>query len=169
LWVPASLAIHSKAYWRAATQRRDTAAYLLESESYDKYLDAVYLAGYAAECARVFTTTGCPGMPSLPERGMADRSAIRRGFDFAQRSRTIPETSGRRLRVGAKGLMMAKQATIQPEAPRWEEKRTPETRRVENLLRGAGYERVDAYRYNSASIRVRVIDQRFEGMSMPDR
>lgn len=39
------------AFWRAATQRRDTAAYLLKSESNDKYLDAVYLAGYAAECA----------------------------------------------------------------------------------------------------------------------
>ena len=27
---------------------------------------------------------------------------------------------------------------------------------------------VDAYRYNSASIRVRVIDPRFEGMSVPE-
>jgi HEPN domain-containing protein len=41
----------AKAFWRAATQRRGTAAYLLNSESNDKYLDAVYLAGYAAECA----------------------------------------------------------------------------------------------------------------------
>ena len=41
----------AKAFWRAATQRRDTAAYLLASESSDKYLDAVYLGGYAAECA----------------------------------------------------------------------------------------------------------------------
>jgi HEPN domain-containing protein len=41
----------SKAFWRAATQRRETAAYLLKSESNDNYLDAVYLAGYAAECA----------------------------------------------------------------------------------------------------------------------
>ena len=28
----------------------------------------------------------------------------------------------------------------------------------------AGFEQVDAYRYNSASIRVRVIDPRFEGL-----
>jgi HEPN domain-containing protein len=41
----------AKAFWRAATQRRNTAAYLLKSESGDRYLDAVYLAGYAAECA----------------------------------------------------------------------------------------------------------------------
>jgi hypothetical protein len=33
---------------------------------------------------------------------------------------------------------------------------------VEEVLRKAGFERVDAYRYNSASIRVRVIDSRFE-------
>jgi stress-induced morphogen len=71
--------------------------------------------------------------------------------------------------VGAKELVMAKRATIQPEAPRWEDKRTPETREIEEVLRRAGFERADAYRYNSASIRVRVIDPRFEGMSIPDR
>lgn len=48
--------------------------------------------------------------------------------------------------------------------PLWEAKRTDETRRVEDVLRSAGFERVDAYRYNSASIRVRVIDSRFEGL-----
>ena len=47
----------------------------------------------------------------------------------------------------------------------WEAKRTGETRMVEDLLRNAGFETVDAYRYNPASIRVRVIDKRFEGMS----
>jgi hypothetical protein len=41
----------AKSFWRAATQRRDTAAYLLKSESSYTYLDAVYLGGYAAECA----------------------------------------------------------------------------------------------------------------------
>lgn len=45
----------------------------------------------------------------------------------------------------------------------WESKRTRETRGVERRLR-ARFERVDAYRQNSASIRVRVIDPRFEGM-----
>jgi hypothetical protein len=46
----------------------------------------------------------------------------------------------------------------------WEAKRTDETQMIERVLREAGFETVDAYRYNTASIRVRVIDQRFEGM-----
>ena len=46
----------------------------------------------------------------------------------------------------------------------WEAKRTDETRQVEAVLQKAGFETVDAYRYNSASIRVRVIDPRFEGL-----
>ena len=49
-------------------------------------------------------------------------------------------------------------------ALRWETMRTEETRHVESVLRGEGFEQVDAYRYNSASIRVRVIDSRFEGL-----
>jgi len=52
--------------------------------------------------------------------------------------------------------------------PHWEAKRTDETRLVEDTLR-QGFERVDAYRYNSASIRVRVIDSRFEGLSPEKR
>jgi hypothetical protein len=47
---------------------------------------------------------------------------------------------------------------------RWK-KQTDETRGVEKVLRDAGFERVDVYRYNLASIRVRVIDRRFEGLS----
>ena len=50
----------------------------------------------------------------------------------------------------------------------WEEKRTPETQSVEKLLR-EHFEKADSYRYNSASIRVRVIDSRFEGMSREKR
>ncbi len=46
----------------------------------------------------------------------------------------------------------------------WQAKRTDETRFVEEILRNAGFQTVDAYRYNSASIRVRVIDSRFEGL-----
>lgn len=46
----------------------------------------------------------------------------------------------------------------------WESKRTPVTRMVEESLRGY-FKRADAYRYNPASIRVRVIDPSFEGMS----
>ena len=49
-------------------------------------------------------------------------------------------------------------------APAWEAKRTDETRQVEEILKRAGFDQVDAYRYNSASIRLRVIDRRFEGM-----
>jgi hypothetical protein len=51
----------------------------------------------------------------------------------------------------------------------WETKRTDETRKVEEVLRAAGFKQVDAYRYNSASIRVRVIDPRFEGLSPEKR
>jgi stress-induced morphogen len=55
-------------------------------------------------------------------------------------------------------------ATTQP----WEAKRTSETRMVEDFL-GQHFKQVDSYRYNSASIRVRVIDPRFEGMSREKR
>src|SRR5882724_4476442 len=58
---------------------------------------------------------------------------------------------------------------INTSTPRWEAKRTDETREVEDILRKAGFEQVDAYRYNSASIRVRVIDPRFEGLSPEKR
>ena len=40
----------------------------------------------------------------------------------------------------------------------WESKRTPETRTIEDLLRRT-FEQADSYRYNSASIRIRVIDK----------
>lgn len=50
----------------------------------------------------------------------------------------------------------------------WEKLRTPETRAVEDLLRQR-FEKVDAYRYNSASIRIRVIDPHFEGKSISQR
>lgn len=54
-------------------------------------------------------------------------------------------------------------------APAWEAKRTEETRNVEDVIRRAGFGNVDAYRYNSASIRVRVIDEQFEGLSVEER
>jgi hypothetical protein len=53
--------------------------------------------------------------------------------------------------------------------PKWDTKRTAESRMVENALRSAGFERVDAYRYNSASLRIRVVDSRFEAMSQDQR
>lgn len=52
--------------------------------------------------------------------------------------------------------------------PPWEARRTSETRMVEELL-GKHFKQVDSYRYNSASIRVRVIDPRFEGLSREKR
>ena len=52
--------------------------------------------------------------------------------------------------------------------PPWEEKRTAETRRVEDHLR-QHFRQADAYRYNSATIRVRVVDPRFEALSREQR
>ena len=50
----------------------------------------------------------------------------------------------------------------------WEEKKTKETRKIESLFR-TEFPQTDAYRFNSASIRVRVIDDRFEGKSIAER
>jgi acid stress-induced BolA-like protein IbaG/YrbA len=52
---------------------------------------------------------------------------------------------------------------------RWKSKQTDESRFVEVELRKAGFQQVDAYRFNSASIRVRVIDPRFDGLSQAKR
>lgn len=52
---------------------------------------------------------------------------------------------------------------------RWEAMRTDETRALEQTLLAAGFARVDAYRYNSATIRVRVIDERFAKMPHKER
>lgn len=51
---------------------------------------------------------------------------------------------------------------------RWESMRTDESRTVEDALRKT-FQSADAYRYNSASIRVRVVDPRFEGKSDAER
>jgi len=51
---------------------------------------------------------------------------------------------------------------------RWETMRTDESREVERVLRTV-FPSTDAYRYNSASIRVRVIDPRFQGKSTEER
>ena len=50
----------------------------------------------------------------------------------------------------------------------WEKKKTPETRRLESIFQKV-FPCTDAYRFNSASIRVRVIDERFEGKSIDER
>jgi hypothetical protein len=66
--------------------------------------------------------------------------------------------------VGRKALVMPKSK----QKPLWEDRRTPETRKIEDLL-GTKFDRVDAYRFNSASTRVRVIDPRSEGRPTEDR
>jgi stress-induced morphogen len=53
-------------------------------------------------------------------------------------------------------------------APEWEHLRTEESRRVEDVLREE-FAEVDAYRFNSASLRIRVNDSRFEGLSREQR
>jgi hypothetical protein len=51
----------------------------------------------------------------------------------------------------------------------WQAKRTDESRLVEEVLRRGGFSQVDSYRYNSAVIRVRVIDPRFENLPVEQR
>jgi hypothetical protein len=53
--------------------------------------------------------------------------------------------------------------------PEWKEKTTVDSQVVVDLLRQHGFAKSDAYRFNAASIRVRVIDDRFEGLSHEDR
>jgi stress-induced morphogen len=55
-----------------------------------------------------------------------------------------------------------------PMKNRWEAKRTGESRKVEKVLRKE-FPNTDAYRYNNASIRVRIVDPRFEGKSIEER
>ncbi len=50
----------------------------------------------------------------------------------------------------------------------WDEKTTEETRMIEEQFRKE-FPLTDAYRYNSASIRIRVVDERFEGKSLDER
>src|SRR2546425_515486 len=51
---------------------------------------------------------------------------------------------------------------------RWKGMRTRETKKVEEILRRE-FPESDAYRYNSASIRIRIIDPRFKGKSTEER
>jgi len=50
----------------------------------------------------------------------------------------------------------------------WEQLRTDESRHVEEVLR-EHFEAADAYRYNPASLRVRITDSRFRGKSREER
>ena len=83
-------------------------------------------------------------------------------------SRDFQRVAGQRLATHAETLLRLGGGPIAMTntfTPVWERKRTDETRQVEEVLRQAGFQQADAYRYNSASIRVRVIDPRFEGRS----
>ncbi len=53
--------------------------------------------------------------------------------------------------------------------PAWQSKQTEESSLVETKLRDAGFEKVDAYRHNSASLRVRIVDERFRGKTNEQR
>jgi len=48
-------------------------------------------------------------------------------------------------------------------------RQTAETDHIEAVLKKAGFEEPKAYRYNSAVIRLRVIDPKFEGMPVERR
>jgi hypothetical protein len=52
--------------------------------------------------------------------------------------------------------------------PTWHAMRTDESRMVEELVRKQ-FPNADAYRFNSASLRLRVIDERFRGKSIEER
>ena len=52
--------------------------------------------------------------------------------------------------------------------PRWATMQDDDSREVERVIR-QGFPHADAYRYNSASIRVRVVDERFRGKSIEER
>src|SRR3954469_19901128 len=55
-----------------------------------------------------------------------------------------------------------------PKPNLWEDRKTDETRAIERALRER-FPDTEAYRYNSASIRIRVIDDAFKGKSDRER
>jgi hypothetical protein len=50
----------------------------------------------------------------------------------------------------------------------WDNRRTEETGKLEKIL-SRDFQSVEAYRFNSASIRFRIVDSRFEGKSIEER
>jgi hypothetical protein len=59
---------------------------------------------------------------------------------------------------------MAGRSKVRP----WHSKKTKETEMIEKALR-TKFPNTDAYRYNSASIRVRIMDGSFEGLTESER
>jgi hypothetical protein len=51
----------------------------------------------------------------------------------------------------------------------WNGKQTDQSADVVRAFRTNGFRKIDAYRYNSVSIRVRVIDKRFKGKTRRQR
>jgi stress-induced morphogen len=105
--------------------------------------------------------SGGVSAPAWPLRGRGDVEQC----DAAERYRRDKQLASHRksnLRMGGGTITMTTTTTA------WETKRTAETRAVEDLLR-QHFKQVDAYRYNAASIRIRVINPQFEGTSREKR
>ena len=66
--------------------------------------------------------------------------------------------------MGRAEALMTARAKVHP----WHGKRTDETRKLEEELR-KHFPRSEAYRFNSASIRIRIIDDLFKGKSESER
>lgn len=64
---------------------------------------------------------------------------------------------------------MAGKNDVEAASTSWETLKDADSRRIEDLFRQEGFGRVDSYRLNPVSLRIRVIDPRFEEMSVPDR
>jgi hypothetical protein len=68
-----------------------------------------------------------------------------------------------RKRSGVKQADFRRAAWQMNASTTWKQWRNAETRQVEQAFQTHGFKKVHAYRYNSASIRVRIIDPRFKG------
>ena len=148
-------------------------------------LEAQYIGGYSVECSfkalidarsyppqsrsaagQVERKRCCPHSGACQEDASVRldyRLAVRDRAERHRRDQRPASHRARHLSLGRRADAMTTATT-----PAWDAKRTAETRMVEDRLR-PHFERVDSYRYNSASIRVRVIDSRFEGMSREKR
>jgi hypothetical protein len=186
-----SMSLSSRDFQRAARQRLTTAEFLLEN---NYTLDATYLAGYAIECtlkALILESTSFDereGMLARITSGRQMHKPETLGAILKDLGHPIPLRIVRRLRrsdwcgakryrrnprfledressrrLGGRTVIMNQSTT-----PRWQAMQDKETDKVEEVLRKV-FPRTDAYRFNSASTRVRVIDERFEDKSTEER
>lgn len=63
--------------------------------------------------------------------------------------------------LGKKVQMICRERTVSNILRGWKIRRTPDSSDVERCLRRGGFEQVDAYCFNSAAIRVRVVSSKF--------